>query len=207
LPRRLLAFLDPEQTDEFQRAAITQAEEEGFGDDTICEVHVHNQPDLFGILESSMSGRSMSGPYGELVLRQGSPVHWGAGQGDQHAVDAQLFLSSDELGVQERRLRCSVGEALALSGQLKVPALVCVTFLVRSAKNYFDRALLEGCLCKDIDGDDQGCDLALYELRDDLHAWLKEADTSGVDVRSGGLLLRRIDAFAQQHLSQHSVTR
>jgi len=190
LPGRLLAFLDAEQTDQFQRAAINQLEGKGFGDDAVCEVRVHNQPiELFG----------------ELVLRQDCPVNWGAGNEDQNAVDAQLQFSSDVLGAQERRLRCSVGEAFATSQQLKVPALVCVNFLIRAAKNYIDKALLEGSLCRGSDGDAESCDLALYELRYDLNAWLEDTDVSGVDAHSGGVLLHKIDAFAWHHLSQHTA--
>lgn len=200
LPRRLLAFLDAEQADEFQRAAINQLEGEGFGDDAICEVRVHNQPNLSNITESGMSEL-----FGELVLRQDCPVNWGAGNGDQDAVDAQLQFSSDVLGVQERRLRCSVGEALATSQQLKVPALVCVTFLIRAAKNCIDKALLEGTFCRGSEGDDDGCDLALYELRYDLNSWLEDTAVSGVDAHSGGVLLHKIDAFAWQRLSQHTA--
>jgi len=162
------------EADDFQRAFSSHVE--GSCDDDVCDVRIH----------AAAEGKQATG---ELVLRESCPVE---PSGAIHELDIHEILSSGE-----RRLPCSVGEALATSQRLDVPALVDVTYLFAAAKNCLDGALLEGVVCKE-DGD-EACDLELWELSERL-AFPRTDDASL------GALLRELDAFVWYWLL-HAIPR
>lgn len=176
LPNQFLAFLDATQADTFQRGLFGEISSPGYSDDHVCDVRVHGT----------------SFPFGELVMRQECPVQL---EGGLLADEAPPHLMSDVMDLCERRLPCSIGEALATSQRLAVPALVCVAYLLQAAKNCIDKALLEGAFCREQD-EAQECDLELWELRERLHRWNVEAEQGVADAAEGGHLLRDLNAFA-----------
>eukprot|EP00435_Cladocopium_sp_Y103_P030321 s2913_g7.t1 len=176
LPDQFLAFLDSAQAEAYQQVLYPAAFGAGFSDDHLCDVRVHG----------------LSFPFGELVMR---PCPLDLAEGNQDLGDTEPKLLSDVMDLRESRLPCSVGEALAASEQLRVPALVCVAYLLRTAKTCLDKALLKGAFCKEQD-DQQECALEMYELSDKLKRWTVEADQGTADAAEGGQLLRDLNAFA-----------
>lgn len=174
LPDQFLAFLDSAQAEAYQQVLYPAAFGAGFSDDHLCDVRVHG----------------LSFPFGELVMR---PVPLDLDKGNKDLGDSEPKLLSDVMDLRESRLPCSVGEALAASEQLRVPALVCLAYLLRTAKTCLDKALLKGAFCEQ---DDQECALEMYELSDKLKRWTVEADQGTADAAEGGQLLRDLNAFA-----------
>lgn len=178
LPDQFLAFLDSAQAEAYQQVLYPAAFGAGFSDDHLCDVRVHG----------------LSFPFGELVMRP-FPLDLVDKGGNKDLGDSEPKLLSDVMDLRESRLPCSVGEALAASEQLRVPALVCLAYLLRTAKTCLDKALLKGAFCKEQD-DQQECALEMYELSDKLKRWTVEADQGTADAVEGGQLLRDLNAFA-----------
>ncbi|CAJ1341863.1 unnamed protein product, partial [Effrenium voratum] len=178
LPNQFLAFLDTSQAEDFRGALFSPVSGPGqndAADDYVCDVRIHGT----------------SSPFGELVMRTECPIDLDAG-----SQEAPPKLMSDVLDERERRVACSVGEALATSQRLAVPALVCVAYLLRSAKTCIDKALLEGAFCRVLDDDVEECDMELLDLSDRLGRWTVEASQGTADATEGGLLLQDLNAFA-----------